>query len=197
MDNGLFPKYANASMKNLHKKAPKDLRDLLEKISKTDSRAFFKKADNIYLYGESRVGKTWILHAIANHIIKNFNEKSVLYITANSLQTAFTDFTVSKDGETLIQIIAEKRVLFVDNLGLEYHKAESDYVKKKLESFFRFRCDSSLITYIASKLKMSSLIDMYGRSFYEFLNGEYIGFEIESDINLGDIILEEKLKCDK
>jgi len=189
---GFLPKYEEAELKNIHKKAPDDIRSLLKNYVKVSADEFYRDKHNLFIFSPYRVGKTWTLHAIANHIIKNFNEKSVLYITANSLQTAFTDFTVSKDGETLIQIIAEKRVLFVDNLGLEYHKAESDYVKKKLESFFRFRCDSSLITYIASKLKMSSLIDMYGRSFYEFLNGEYIGFEIESDINLGDIILEEK-----
>jgi len=194
---GFLPKYAYAELKNIHKKAPADIKSLLKNYVKVSAEEFYNDKHNLFIFSPYRVGKTWTLHAIANHIIKNFNERSVLYITANSLQRAFTDYTLSNDGETLIQIIAEKRVLFVDDLGLEYHKAESDYVKKKLEGFFRFRCDYSLITYIASQVRMPNLIEMYSKSFHEFLNGEYIDFEIESDINLGDIILEEKLKHNK
>lgn len=194
MDNGLFPKYANASMKNLHKKAPKDLRDLLEKISKTDSRAFFKKADNIYLYGECRVGKTYILHAIANHIIKSYGENSVYIVTTSDLAECFMKQTWNAEyGYSWVEVLLGKRVLIIDGLGKEYRGSQSGFFENKFESFIRERINNLRITYIESKFDIGDLELEYGKGLSGVVAGEFICFDIDSNVDMSKVMMEEKL----
>lgn len=43
----------------------------------------------LFIYGKSGLGKTHLMHAIGNHIVKNFN-KSVLYVTSSEFIDDFT-----------------------------------------------------------------------------------------------------------
>lgn len=52
----------------------------------------------LYLYGESGLGKTHLMHAISNHIFNNFLDKKVLYVTSEM----FTNEIIGaiKNGKT-------------------------------------------------------------------------------------------------
>ena len=167
---------------------------LLEKISKTDSRAFFKKADNIYLYGESRVGKTWILHAIANHIIKSYGENSVYIVTTSDLAEYFMKQTWNAEyGYSWIDVLLGKRVLIIDGLGKEYRGSQSGFFENKFESFIRERINNMRITYIESKFDIGDLELEYGKGLSGVIAGEFICFDIDSNVDMSKVMMDEKL----
>lgn len=194
MDNGLFPKYANASLKNLHKKAPKDLKELIEKIAKTNKKTFFKNANNVYLYGEIRTGKSWTLHAIANHIIKSYEENSVYIVTTSDLAEYFMKQTWNPEyGYSWIDVLLGKRVLIIDGLGKEYRGSQSGFFENKFESFIRERINNLRITYIESKFDIGDLELEYGKGLAGVIAGEFICFDIDSNIDMSKVMLDEKL----
>jgi DNA replication protein DnaC len=195
MDNGLFPKYANASLKNLHKKTPEDLRALLEKIVKTSKKTFFKEANNLYLYGVNRVGKSFILHAIAKHIIKSYEEKSVYIVTASDLLTYFIERTWNPEyNYSWVDVLLGKRVLIVDGLGKEYRGSQSGFFETKFESFIRERINNMQITYIESKYDIGDLELEYGKGLAGIINGEFVVFDVDSNVDMSKVIKDEKLK---
>jgi DNA replication protein DnaC len=198
MDNGLFPKYANAALKNLHKKTPEDLRALLEKIVKTSKRTFFKEANNLYLYGIGRVGKSYVLHAIANHIIKSYEEKSVYIVTASDLLTYFIERTWNPEyNYSWIDVLLGKRVLIVDGLGKEYRGSQSGFFEIKFEAFIRERINNSRITYIESKYDIGDLELEYGKGFAGIINGEFVVFDVDFNVDMSKVIKDEKLRIVK
>ena len=195
MDNGLFPKYANAALKNLHKKTPEDLRALLEKIVKTSKKTFFKEANNLYLYGVNRVGKSFILHAIAKHIIKSYEEKSVYIVTASDLLTYFIERTWNPEyNYSWVDVLLGKRVLIVDGLGKEYRGSQSGFFETKFESFIRERINNMQITYIESKYDIGDLELEYGKGLAGIINGEFVVFDVDSNVDMSKVIKDEKLK---
>ncbi|MBE6155585.1 MAG: chromosomal replication initiator protein DnaA [Firmicutes bacterium] len=51
----------------------------------------------LFLYGKSGIGKTHLMHAIGNYIVKNSNKK-VLYITSNDFVADYTGFASIEKG---------------------------------------------------------------------------------------------------
>jgi DNA replication protein DnaC len=192
---GLLVKYAGASLNNLHKETPKDIRKILEKHRSISAKKFYTNRLNFFIASEQRVGKTWALHAIANECIERFEEEGVYYTTSSNLQKGFVNFDDVDSKHGFISVLAGKNVLLIDDLGLEYVKHQSDFVKSKFEDFIRWRVSNQKITYIASKIYGADFIKFYGKSLYDFIRGEYIDMYIEEfeNFNIGKIILEEKL----
>jgi len=192
---GLYDKYKDASLQNLHKETPTDIRKILVKHKNISKTKFYREQLNFFIASAQRIGKTWALHAIANCIIDRFDEKSVRYVTAGALQKGFVSFSDLKGVDNLISTLAGKRFLFIDDLGLEYRKEQSVFVKVKFEEFLRWRMSNNKVTYLASKIYGEDFIDFYGQSLYDFICGEYVDINIEEpDFNIGKIILEENLQ---
>ena len=55
-----------------------------------------KNYDPLYLYGGSGLGKTHLMHAIGNEVIKNNKDRSVIYITCEQFVNEFISITVQK-----------------------------------------------------------------------------------------------------
>lgn len=88
-----------------------------------------------FMHGKSGLGKTHLMHAIGNYIVKNSNKK-VLYVTSDRFISDFTAINMNKDGN-YIQAFKEKYrgidVLMIDDIQF-LEKAE----KTQQEFFHTF-----------------------------------------------------------
>jgi DNA replication protein DnaC len=188
---GLLPYYKNAYLDRLHPKTPKQLKDLRDKYQAMTKESFYKKKPNIYLYGLSRRGKTWLLHAIAHMIINKYEERSIAYITSPALMRAFIQPSEDENGESMISIYAGKKVLIVDDFGQEY-KPDTRFIENRYEEFFRWRFNHDKITMIGSNATMNAIEEIFGGSFANFLDGEFLTIEVDIGEDISKIRLEEK-----
>lgn len=198
MDYGMLPRYADASLSKLHKAASDDIKKLLRKVAVTKKEAFYKNALNLFIYGSYRVGKTWLLHAIMNHVIKTFKDNSVYYVTSPQL----SDFAMKRNlvpgfDELWIDHLSRIRVLMLDDLGQEYRGSNSGFSEFNIEKFLRFRFNHRAITYISSNCnptvekESSSLSNLYGESLATFIQSEFVLYEVDG-INMSAKIMSEK-----
>ena len=87
----------------------------------------------LFIYGESGLGKTHLMHAIANHINRHYPEKKVLYTTCENFLNEFIDSLASKNSATKARFRLHYRnvdVLMIDDI---------QFLKSKLqlqEEFF-------------------------------------------------------------
>lgn len=195
-DNGLFtrPEYRNADIANIDNRASKELKALCKKYLLVSKEKYFEERTNIYLCGEYRVGKTWFFHALANFLIKKFGEKSVYYITAPKIQELFQKNKEWQNGYTWKEYLKSIKILFIDDLGLEYRGANTGFIETELENLIRHRYNYNRITYIASNADTTTLAKTYGKSFAEFIESEYVVFDIEKGVNIGEKIRNDKLR---
>lgn len=195
MSYGLLsnPNYINATLKGIDKRSSESLQKLCEKIFTTDKEKFYKDRLNIYLYGLPRRGKTWVLHAMLNHLIKEYKEKSVYFVTSPELYNAHVNHTTNSEGVKWISYYASRKFLALDDLGQEY-RSNTGFAESKIETFLRYRFNHGFITYVASNADPDTLRSVYGQSFAEFIQGEYIMFDVSDGVNISEILLADKLR---
>lgn len=193
MNHGLFPKYAKASLDNLHPDTPRDIVALVKKISKMSKEAILKANDNMYLNGGNRVGKTYALHAIANKFI-SLGIKSTLIVSATDLAKYFQERTINRDYDALwTDVAAEKKILLIDGLGKEYKNSQSGFFESQINSLVRKRVENMRITFIESKYSVEELSSVYGEEFADLIRGEFICFDIKDNVNMSNRILSERI----
>lgn len=193
MNHGLFPKYAKASLDNLHPDTPKDIVALVKKFSKMTKEVVLKKCESLYLNGGNRVGKTYAFHAIANKFI-SLGIKSTLIVSAVDLAKYFQERTVNRDYDALwTDVVAEKKVLFIDGLGKEYKNSQSGFFESQINALVRKRVENMRITFIESKYSVEELAAVYGEEFADLIRGEFICFDISENVNMSNKILSEKV----
>lgn len=196
MNNGKLPYYSNANLSDLMKEASPDLHKLKNKIINLSKQDFYEIKPNIYIYGDHRRGKTWIMHAIMNHIINTYNEKSIYYVTVPTLleYIKISNDTNIFDEESIFAIFLNARVLFVDDFGLEY-KSATGWSITKFESFLRTRFAYNKITFLSGTIDLDSIEKIYGKSLADFIDGEFITYEIYPDSkDLSKIALSKRWK---
>jgi DNA replication protein DnaC len=193
---GKFERYNNASLVNMHKEAPKKLRELLKSFTKKNKDKFFSDKLNMYLYGSYRTGKTYFFHAVLNYIYYEWKEKSIYIISAPDLYQYFIHRTPHprNPGYTWIDFLIGKKVLIIDGLGTEYRGSNSGFFETQIENFIRKRINKGLITMIESNCKPEDLNKYYGDVFENMVRGEFVTIEINSTVNMSDIILADKEK---
>ena len=190
---GALPYYADAKLNKLVKEASEEFHKLKEFFETITEKELYEKRPNIYLFGAQRRGKTWLLHAIMNLIIEKFQEKSIYYITSPRLMTMFMTNPIKEEtGEKLTNIIGQKRILLLDDLGQEY-KPSTGFVENRIEEFLRWRFSHNKITFVSGNATIDDIEQIYGKSFADFLDGEFITYEITTDsLDLSKIFLERK-----
>jgi len=193
---GFLPRYADASFSKLRKDSARELRILRRKFMEISKDKFYKERFNIYLYSSYRVGKTWILHAIANYIIEKYIENSVYYVTLPKLMDYFMKGSMYDEDTTWVNFLASRRVLIIDDVGQEY-RSKSGFAETKFENLIRWRFNHKKITYLAGNGNLEALEQLYGESLSAFIDGEYIVIDIEDTRNLSKIILKNKLKMQR
>ena len=70
----------------------------------------------LFIYGESGLGKTHLLHAIANHIAKNHPEKKVLYTTSENFVNDLIDCIAQKNNAKFRYHYRNVDVLMIDDI---------------------------------------------------------------------------------
>lgn len=197
INNGKLPYYSNADLKDLMKEASPDLHKLKDKFLKLTKEEFYDLKPNIYIYGDHRRGKTWILHALMNYIINNYKEKSIYYVSMPQLIEFMKDYSSSSLSfldENIIFIYMNCNVLFIDDFGMEY-KSVTGWSVVKVEEFLRYRFSHNKITIIAGNVDLEMIESVYGKSMADFIDGEYITYEIYPDSkDLSKIVLSKKWK---
>lgn len=195
-NNGKLPYYKDADLKDLMKEASPDLHKLKDKILNLSKEDFYNIKPNIYIYGGHRRGKTWIMHAIMNHIINTYGEKSIYYVTVPFLIECmkFNDNIRDFDDESLYNIFLTARVLFIDDFGLEY-KSATGWAVTKFETFIKTRFAYNRITFLSGTLDLDNIEKIYGESLADFIDGEFITYEIYPDSkDLSKIALSKRWK---
>ena len=78
----------------------------------------------LFIYGESGLGKTHILHAIANEIAENHPEKKVLYTTCENFLNEFIDSIAQKNGAKFRYHYRNVDVLMIDDVQFLKNKTQ-------------------------------------------------------------------------
>ncbi len=192
---GFLPAYINASFNTLDNRASSELKNFVKDFKLLVKKDFKIKKPNIYLYGDYRVGKTWILHAAGRYIVDNKIENSLYYVTVPKLYEYHVKNSYNYDYDcSWVDFLSSRRLLILDDLGQEYRGAKSGYAETIIETFLRFRFNYNRITFIGTNADFDSLESLYGKSLSNFIYGEYIDFEISEGVNMSSILLEDKYK---
>ncbi len=70
----------------------------------------------LFIYGESGLGKTHLMHAIANHITRNSPDKKVLYTTCDNFLNEFVSSITQKAGSKFRIHYRNVDVLMIDDI---------------------------------------------------------------------------------
>ena len=78
----------------------------------------------LFIYGESGLGKTHLMHAIANDIAKRAPEKKVLYTTCENFLNEFIDSIAQKNGAMFRLHYRNVDVLMIDDVQFLKNKTQ-------------------------------------------------------------------------
>lgn len=78
----------------------------------------------LFIYGESGLGKTHLMHAIANYINKNYPEKRVLYTTCENFLNEFIDSITQTSGSKFRFHYRNVDVLMIDDIQFLKNKTQ-------------------------------------------------------------------------
>ena len=137
---------------------------------------FTTEFQNIYLYGNTGVGKTFLLNCIAKDIINK--EHSVLYFSAPELfdiliKGAFDRY--DSDSNNVRDLIYDCDLLIIDDLGTEYI---NNAVISQLFICLNDRLQHKKPVVISSNLSPNKLADTYSERIGSRIVGNYLSLRL-------------------
>ena len=78
----------------------------------------------LFIYGESGLGKTHLMHAIANHINRHYPDKKVLYTTCENFLNEFIDSIAQKSSAKFRFHYRNVDVLMIDDVQFLKNKTQ-------------------------------------------------------------------------
>ena len=125
---------------------------------------FDTKHSNLFLTGDTGVGKSFLTHCLANELLKRSH--SVLYLSAFDLIEAFERHTFGRgDGceedfyeDTLFDSILNCDALFIDDLGTE---TVNNFTVSQLFLCLNYRQEHRKSTIISTNLPVEAIQDIY------------------------------------
>ena len=78
----------------------------------------------LFIYGESGLGKTHLMHAIANYISQHYPEKKVLYTTSENFLNEFIDSIAQKNSSKFRLHYRNVDVLMIDDIQFLKNKTQ-------------------------------------------------------------------------
>ncbi len=176
-DNHIDPVTGRSSLTNI-RNAYFTARDFVE--------TFADEFRNLFLYGDTGVGKTFLSNCIARELIdKAF---SVIYLTSYELFDTIAKSKFEKDtaAEAMCEHIFDCDLLIIDDLGTEL--ANSFTV-----SHFFLCLNERLLrrksTIISTNLSLESLVDIYSERSFSRITSNYTMLKLTGD----DIRIKKKL----
>ena len=142
--------------------------------------ADFPSGQNLLLYGDTGVGKTFLTHCIAKELLdKGY---SVLYLSAIDLFDLFSRYAFDNDGgadyrEAFSQIL-DCELLIIDDLGTELCNS---FTNSRLFYCINERINSSLSTIISTNLNLQEIMNIYSERIFSRITMSYNIFKIFGD----------------
>lgn len=147
---------------------------------------FGKEFNNLLLYGDTGVGKTFLSHCIAKELLEN--SFSVIYFTASQLFDIFAKKQFNKDIEATLDYehIYDCDLLIIDDLGTEF---SNTFTISQLFVCLNERLLHKKSTLISTNLSPNDLNNLYSERVFSRITSAYTVLRMTGD----DIRIQKKL----
>ena len=176
--NHIDPKTGTSSLSNMQK-AYTAARDFVD--------TFGREFRNLFLYGDTGVGKTFLSNCIAKELIDRSH--SVIYLSSFELFDTLAKSKFGKD-ETANQMnehIFDCDLLIIDDLGTEL---ANSFTVSQLFLCLNERLLRRKSTIISTNLSLESLVDIYSERTFSRITSNYTMLKLTGD----DIRIKKKLR---
>ena len=149
-------------------------------------RDFDSSFNNLFLYGSTGTGKTFLTHCIAKELIESSH--SVLYMTAAALIDLFQSRTLNREetDESTYDHILNCDLLIIDDLGTERSTAFSI---SQLFVCFNERILRKKSTIVSTNLSLDDVKSRYTERIFSRISSHYTMLRLVGD----DIRIQKKL----
>lgn len=148
---------------------------------------FGREFHNLFLYGDTGIGKTFLSHCIAKELMDE--AYTVIYFTATELFDimAKSKFDRDVDASYMHDYIYDCDLLIIDDLGTELTNA---FVTSELFSCINERLLNQKSTIISTNLSLDTLVDTYSERTFSRITSNYTMLKLIGD----DVRLTKKLR---
>ncbi|MGO5053225.1 ATP-binding protein [Lachnospiraceae bacterium LCP25S3_G4] len=153
---------------------------------KTFVQTFGKEFHNIFLYGDTGIGKTFLSNCIAKELMDS--SYSVVYFTAFELFDIFAKnkFEKDSDAELMNSYIFDCDLLIIDDLGTEL---TNSFVTSQLFSCINERLLHKKSTIISTNISLETLREIYSERIFSRITSNYTMLRLTGD----DVRIKKKL----
>ena len=157
-----------------------NIRDIL------NTENFDHAKDNLLIYGDTGVGKTYLTHCIAKELLDR--SYFVLYFTAFDLFDLLSKNTFQKDAESedMASFIFECDLLIIDDLGTEL---TNSFISSQLFCCINERILNKKATIISTHLTMEDFLNTYSERTFSRVTSNYTMLKLVGN----DIRIQKKL----
>ena len=175
--NHTDPKTGTSSLANIQKAFT---------VAQDFVKDFGKDPKNLFLYGDTGVGKTFLSNCIAKELIDN--SFSVIYFSAFELfdTLAKSKFERDDDAEEMNAHIFDCDLLIIDDLGTEL---ANSFTVSQLFLCLNERLLRRKSTIISTNLTLDSLVEIYSERTFSRITSNYTMLKLTGD----DIRIKKKL----
>ena len=146
-------------------------------------RDFDKEFRNLFLYGDTGVGKTFLSHCIAKELLGKTH--SVLYFPAYDLFEVLAQQAFSHQAEDSREHILSCDLLIIDDLGTEL---TNSFVSSGLFSIVNERLLRRKSTIISTNLSLEAFSDTYSERTFSRIVSSYVTLKLTGE----DIRIQKK-----
>lgn len=151
-------------------------------------RTFDTCFENLFLYGDTGVGKTFLSHCIAQELLDTAH--CVMYFSAFDLFDLLADSKFSREKNEGAEFILDSDLLIIDDLGTEL---TNSFVSSQLFLCINERIMRRKSTIISTNLKLENFSDTYSERTFSRIASNYRMVKLEAkDIRIQKIFLGGK-----
>ena len=151
-------------------------------------RNFDSSFENLFLYGDTGVGKTFLSHCIAHDLLESAH--CVMYFSAFDLFELLADSKFSRDKTEGQEFVFDSDLLIIDDLGTEL---TNSFVSSQLFLCINERIMRRKSTIISTNLKLENFSDTYSERTFSRIASNYRMVKLEGkDIRIQKIFLGVK-----
>lgn len=151
-------------------------------------RNFDSSFENLFLYGDTGVGKTFLSHCIAHDLLESAH--CVMYFSAFDLFELLADSKFSRDKTEGQEFVFDSDLLIIDDLGTEL---TNSFVSSQLFLCINERIMRRKSTIISTNLKLENFSDTYSERTFSRIASNYRMVKLEGkDIRIQKIFLGGK-----
>ena len=157
-------------------------------IARSFVRNFDSSFENLFLYGDTGVGKTFLSHCIAHDLLESAH--CVMYFSAFDLFELLADSKFSRDKTEGQEFVFDSDLLIIDDLGTEL---TNSFVSSQLFLCINERIMRRKSTIISTNLKLENFSDTYSERTFSRIASNYRMVKLEGkDIRIQKIFLGGK-----